>query len=179
MLTFEFTGVAGSMTVSERLTSGMVGKEIQISLSSDWEELTKTAVFVAGDICRTAELTGTTVIIPEEVMYSPFRKLLVGVCGTDGEGTLVIPTILAEGPFIEPGADPAADPVAAELPVWKNLQNQIGDLTQLNTDTQRSLTAAINELVRSVPVRGEDYWTEDDIAAIKTYVDEAILGGAW
>lgn len=29
------------------------------------------------------------------------------------------------------------------------------------------------------PVRGEDYWTADDIAEIKGYVDEVILGGAW
>lgn len=29
------------------------------------------------------------------------------------------------------------------------------------------------------PVRGVDYWTADDIAEIKTYVDEAILGGEW
>ena len=29
------------------------------------------------------------------------------------------------------------------------------------------------------PVRGTDYWTPDDIAEIKSYVDEAILGGAW
>ena len=29
------------------------------------------------------------------------------------------------------------------------------------------------------PVRGKDYWTEADIAEIKGYVDEAILGGAW
>lgn len=29
------------------------------------------------------------------------------------------------------------------------------------------------------PVRGADYWTADDIAEIKAYVDEAILGGTW
>ena len=29
------------------------------------------------------------------------------------------------------------------------------------------------------PVRGTDYWTVEDIAAIKGYVDTAILGGAW
>lgn len=29
------------------------------------------------------------------------------------------------------------------------------------------------------PVRGVDYWTDDDIAEIKSYVDGAILGGAW
>lgn len=29
------------------------------------------------------------------------------------------------------------------------------------------------------PVRGIDYWTDEDKAEIKSYVDEAILGGAW
>ena len=29
------------------------------------------------------------------------------------------------------------------------------------------------------PVRGIDYWTAEDIAEIKSYVDEAILGGEW
>lgn len=29
------------------------------------------------------------------------------------------------------------------------------------------------------PARGTDYWTDADIAEIKSYVDEAILGGAW
>lgn len=29
------------------------------------------------------------------------------------------------------------------------------------------------------PVKGTDYWTETDKAEIKSYVEEAILGGAW
>ena len=29
------------------------------------------------------------------------------------------------------------------------------------------------------PVRGRDYWTAADIAEIKSYVDDAILNGAW
>ena len=29
------------------------------------------------------------------------------------------------------------------------------------------------------PVKGTDYWTAEDVAEIKGYVDEAILGGAW
>ena len=29
------------------------------------------------------------------------------------------------------------------------------------------------------PVKGTDYWTEEDIAEIKSYVDDAILGGKW
>lgn len=31
----------------------------------------------------------------------------------------------------------------------------------------------------SSPVRGTDYWTDADKAEIKSYVDEAILGGTW
>ena len=30
-----------------------------------------------------------------------------------------------------------------------------------------------------VPVRGTDYWTEADKAEIKSYVNNAILGGSW
>ena len=29
------------------------------------------------------------------------------------------------------------------------------------------------------PIRGKDYWTDDDITQIKAYVDETILGGEW
>lgn len=36
-----------------------------------------------------------------------------------------------------------------------------------------------NGLDGKTPVRGTDYWTASDIAEIKSYVDEAILGGAW
>lgn len=31
----------------------------------------------------------------------------------------------------------------------------------------------------ATPQRGTDYWTEYDIATIKAYVDDAIIGGAW
>lgn len=29
------------------------------------------------------------------------------------------------------------------------------------------------------PIKGTDYWTAEDIAEIKGYVDDAILGGEW
>ena len=146
MLSFEFTGVSGEMIVPGRLTSGMVGKEVSIRLSSDWDNLNKTVVFIAGDICRAVELTGSTVVIPADVLRYPYRKLLVGVCGTNSDGTLVIPTVLTPGPFVEPGADPTTDPVAVDSPVWQNLQSQIGNLSLLNTEAKGSLVAAINEL---------------------------------
>ena len=29
------------------------------------------------------------------------------------------------------------------------------------------------------PIKGTDYWTANDIVTIKSYVDDAILGGSW
>ena len=37
----------------------------------------------------------------------------------------------------------------------------------------------LGDLSIYAPVRGTDYWTEADIAEIRGYVDDAILGGAW
>lgn len=129
MLTFHFTGVDGSMTESETLTSGMVGKEVRLILDESWNNLTKTAVFRAGEVTRVVLNPGDTVVIPSEVLEQPFGKLSVGIYGTNDQGDLVIPTIMAEGPIIRYGADPIVDETAKALPVWKHLYNQIVTLS--------------------------------------------------
>lgn len=152
MLTFTFSGVDGTMSDVETLTSGMVGKQIRLSFDDSWAGLTKTAVFCAGDTTRVVMDPGETVAIPAEVLAKPFLKLFVGVYGTDAEGTVVIPTILVEGPMIRYGADPIQDETAEELPVWQKLQNQIGDMTLLETEDTSDLVSAVNEvsgLIRS------------------------------
>ena len=149
MLTFSFTGVDGTMTECETLTSGMVGKQVQILFDSSWDNLSKTVVFRAADVNRVViDPESSLVTIPEAVLARPFGKLFVGVCGTDESGTVVIPTVMAEGPMIRYGADPIEDETASQLPVWENLQNQIGDLTTLETTQAESLTDAVNELHR-------------------------------
>lgn len=62
-------------------------------------------------------------------------------------------------------------------------------LSQFDEDGNRKLiypvtsTEAVDGLEEFVkdnsPQRGVDYWTESDIAEIKSYVDDAILGGEW
>ena len=37
----------------------------------------------------------------------------------------------------------------------------------------------LDSLKGDSPVKGIDYWTDSDIAEIKAYVDDAILGGKW
>ena len=149
MLTFSFTGVDGTMTECETLTSGMVGKQVQLLFDPSWDNLSKTVVFRAADINRVViNPESDLVTIPEAVLARPFGKLFVGVCGTDESGTVVIPTVMAEGPMIRYGADPMEDETARELPVWEDLQNQIGDLTALETEQKENLADAVNELHR-------------------------------
>ena len=149
MLTFSFTGVDGTMTECETLTSGMVGKQVQLLFDSSWDNLSKTVVFRVADMNRVViNPASSLVTIPEAVLARPFGKLFVGVCGTDKSGTVVIPTVMAEGPMIRYGADPTEDETAKELPVWENLQNQIGDLSILETEQRENLTDAVNCLHR-------------------------------
>lgn len=149
MLTFSFTGVDGTMTECETLTSGMVGKQVQLLFDSSWDNLSKTVVFRAADVNRVViNPDSSLVIIPEAVLARPFGKLFVGVYGTDESGTVIIPTVMAEGPMIRYGADPTEDETAKELPVWENLQNQIGDLSALETEQKENLTDAVNDLHR-------------------------------
>ena len=148
MLTFEFTGVEGRMTGSEILTSGMVGKTVQILFDDSWAGLSKTLVFRAGQTQATVPGDTFPAVIPAKVLAYPFRKLHVGVYGSDQSGNLVIPTLMAEGPMIRYGADPAdLSPAEGDMS-WKKLLEQIGDPAQLETDAKESLVAAINELNR-------------------------------
>ena len=76
------------MTESEILTSGMVGKTVRILFDDSWTDLTKTAVFRTDSICRIVPWDGSVMTIPEDVLLQPFRRLFVGVCGTDAAGLL-------------------------------------------------------------------------------------------
>ena len=144
MLTFSFSGVDGFMTECETLTSGMVGKEVQLLFDDSWNTLSKTVVFRAAEVNRVViNPPSSLVVIPEAVLARPFGKLFVGVYGTDKDGTVVIPTIMAEGPMIRYGADPTEDSGAADLPVWKTLQEQIGDLANLKTHAKGNLVDAL------------------------------------
>lgn len=39
--------------------------------------------------------------------------------------------------------------------------------------------ANVSDLIGPTPQKGVDYWTDADKAEIKSYVDDAILGGEW
>lgn len=135
MLTFRFCEAEGKMVTSEVLTSGMVGKEVMLEFSSDWDNLQKTAVFTAGAVTRDVVDVSDVVTIPAEVLAEPLQRLCVGVYGVSADGTKVTPTVRVQGPYIEPGADPSGDEgTEPDLAVWAQLQTQIDELNDDLTD---------------------------------------------
>lgn len=147
MLTIWFSGAEGKVMEQEVLTSGMVGKQVRLEFTEDWEGLAKTAVFTAGNITRDVLCTGETVAIPAEVMEKPLVPLYVGVYGVGADGLPAIPTIRVNCGEIRPGVDPSGDPGVEPTPgLWTQLEGAMGDLTQLATQAKDSLVAAINEV---------------------------------
>ena len=120
------------MTVAETLTSGMVGKQVKLEFTSDWDNLKKTAVFEASDISEAVYNVGNTVAIPAAVLAIARRRLKIGIYGEDTEGNIT-PTIYAIGPRIEEGADPYRASGDPPMPKWKELEERIEDLEKGTT----------------------------------------------
>ena len=133
----------------ELLTAGMAkAVTVEFVFSPEWDGLTKTAVFSNGkttvDVLA-ANWDGDTVPVPHEVLAVPGRHARVGVYGADESG-VVLPTVWVSLGKVQPGADPSGDASAdPSLPVWAQLQSQIGDLDDLKTYNKGNLVDAINE----------------------------------
>lgn len=133
----------------ELLTAGMAkAVTVEFVFSDDWSGLTKTAVFSAGrttvDVLESA-WDGNKVVVPHEILADAGPIARVGVYGANADG-LILPTVWVMlgkvMPAAEPSGDPGADPT---LPIWAQLQKQIGDLDDLKTYNKGNLVDAINE----------------------------------
>ena len=151
----------------ELLTAGMAkAVTVEFVFSDDWDGLTKTAVFSNGktnvDVLA-ANWDGDTVPVPHEVLAVPGRHARVGVYGADESG-VVLPTVWVSLGKGQPGADPSGDASAdPSLPVWAQLQSQIGDLDDLQTYNKGNLVDAINEARSSGGSGGGGYTIGDGL----------------
>lgn len=151
----------------ELLTAGMSkAVTVQFVFSPAWDGLTKTAVFSNGkttvDVLA-ANWDGDTVPVPHEVLAAPGRHARVGVYGANESG-VVLPTVWVSLGKVQPGADPSGDETAdPSLPVWAQLQKQIGDLDDLKTYNKGNLVDAINEARNSGGGTGGGYTIGDGL----------------
>ena len=151
----------------ELLTAGMSkAVSVRFAFSEDWDGLTKTAVFSNGratvDVLA-ANWDGDTVDVPPEVLAVAGRYARVGVYGANASG-VVLPTVWVSLGKVQPAAEPSGDPSAEPtLPVWAQLQEQIGDLNDLKTYNKETLVAAINEARQSGGGGGGGYQIGDGL----------------
>lgn len=150
----------------ELLTAGMAkAVTVELVFSDDWSGMTKTAVFSAGrttvDVLESA-WDGNKVVVPHEILADAGPIARVGVYGANADG-LILPTVWVTlgkvMPAAEPSGDPGADPT---LPIWAQLQNQIGDLDDLQTYNKGNLVDAINEAHNSGGGSGSGGYTIGD-----------------
>lgn len=147
-ITVNLQSVSCIRSNGERLTTGLVGKEVLFDFPQEWEGFTKTAVFEGSGVTKDRVLTGGRCTIPAECLALPGDVLRVGVYGVIGETQT--PTIFCEAGRIERGADPSGDESTdPSLPVWAQLQAMIGDLGSLTTTAKETLVAAINEAAQT------------------------------
>lgn len=150
MIKVYISGNRADVIEREPLTSGTVGKVINFAFTEDWRPLIKYAVFEGSGRRKTRDNIGDSCIIPHEVLAKHGGALRVGVYGRTADGSAATPTVYAQLGIILRGADPNADPsTKPTLPVWAQLQAQIGDLANLTTEDKTNLVAAINEAAKS------------------------------
>lgn len=150
MIKVHISGNRADVIEREPLTSGTVGKVVNFAFTEDWRSLIKYAVFEGSGRRIVLTNTGDSCIIPHEVLAKHGGALRVGVYGRTADGSAATPTVYAQLGIIQRGADPNADPsTKPTLPVWAQIQAQIGDLSNLTTEDKTNLVAAINEAAKS------------------------------
>ena len=131
MIKVTINNICAKLTECESLTSGMIGKTLDVELSAEWNNYEKTAVFSNGDVTidvLESQWSGNTITIPHEVLAKPNRTIVFGMYGFGVENgtTVALPTIYAKIGIPMVGADPTSDPTTdPSLPVYAQLQWQI------------------------------------------------------
>ena len=142
----QVSGSNASLVSSESIPAGIVGARIQIDYAADiWQRLQKTVIF-QGAVTKDVLTNSSMVTVPPEVVAKANVNLSVGVYGTDANGSIAVPTIWARLGTVRRAASPSGDTTTAPtLPVWAQIQTDIGNLGDLDTTDKSSLVAAINE----------------------------------
>ena len=131
MIKATINNICAKLTECEPLTSGMIGKTLDVELSADWNNYEKTAVFSNGDVTidvLESQWNGNSITIPHEVLAKPNRTIVFGMYGFGVENGTVhaLPTVYAKIDIPMVGADPTSDPTTdPSLPVYAQLQWQI------------------------------------------------------
>jgi hypothetical protein len=152
----------------ELLTAGSVGvNEVSFSFSDDWDGLTRTAVFKAGDVVIQVVLDDDNACnVPWEVLATAHVALYVGVYGSSG-ALMVLPTVWAALGVVRPGTELGED---AKEPTPDVYQQILADIEAGKLRGPQGEPGADGK----TPEKGIDYWTAEDQEAIVQNVLERL-----
>lgn len=138
-----------------RIPKGVIGAVVRFSFSPEWEGLSKTVVFRAGDVSKDILDVKEFAVIPAECTKEVGQLLEVGVYGVDGENTVAIPTMWEAIGRITEAADPSGDTSTdPALPVWAQLQERIRMLEETGV-SQKDIEDAIKAYFDGNPPTGQ------------------------
>ncbi|MBQ7097009.1 MAG: hypothetical protein IJN96_02950 [Clostridia bacterium] len=126
-------------------------------------------------------------IVPAEVIKPPFFTVSL-FCGDDVFVTANTVTVDVEKSGFTEGSEPETPTPDVWQMYMARMQDMIGKACPYIGSNNHWFLYDVEEeayvdagiLAKGyTPLKGVDYWTEEDKAEIKTYVEDAILGGAW
>lgn len=110
---------------------------------------------------------GKGIYVPENNIYAIPGEVRLEIALSDSSKKYTTTRIIVAE--VVEGIGTVSEPEGTEVSVFVTLINQV-----------QSRIEALNKLATDIiPVRGEDYWTESDKEEVKSYVNDAILGGEW
>lgn len=105
-----------TVTEKELLTTQSAGIQVQFNFSADWDDLARVAVFRLGEDGTAYKIildSSNLVEIPQICLTESDEPLFVGAYGTDGNATVIIPTIWVSAGVVRPGT---GDEVSEDMP---------------------------------------------------------------
>lgn len=176
-----------NVTLHDKLPLGAAGLKVRFRFRDPaWEKLAKTAVFRNRSQTLDVAMEDDCAIIPQELLAQAMEGVDVGVYGTDSQKGLAIPTVWGRLGTVSSAANPSGDSAAEPtLPYWAQLKEQLDSV--LDTMASRE---DMEEMLRHAkesgefdgpqgptgpkgdqglpgadgysPVKGVDYWTDED-----------------
>lgn len=143
MIEIEVSAAGARLLRSEVLTSGRVGLRCRLRFDSAWDGYRKTAVLV-GSRSVDLLLQDEEFTVPAECLGRAGDSLKIGVCGLDGEGKRVLPTVWVNCGEILAGAElsqqPAQEQTAGLLAQIMDLAAQMSAVAaRLREDADRGV----------------------------------------
>lgn len=125
-ISVSFDGRVGTLLTPATITSGSVGMTESASFSSDWLSYETIFTFRGSgrqvDVATPTTLSTMITKIPYEVLTEPGGHLMVGAYGTNGQGTIAVPTVWIDVGIIEEGAAPSG---VSPTPTTPSLVDQL------------------------------------------------------